>query len=137
MVSLPLRAQRDGDNRLGTLSRGGTNFELAAQPQDHVARQEQPQPDAAARLLDHYSLDERAAGNLLQYIDEQVEATGAVPDDRTIVVERFPDEIGDWRVCLLSPFGSRVHAPWALAIEERLARAVSSTELAVLVLELP
>ena len=48
---------------------------------------------------------------------------GAVPDDRTIVVERFPDEIGDWRICILTPFGSRVHAPWALALEERLARA--------------
>ena len=50
-------------------------------------------------------------------------STGAIPDDRTIVIERFPDEIGDWRVCILTPFGSRVHAPWALAIEERLARA--------------
>ena len=56
------------------------------------------------------------------YLDEQAEATGAVPDDRTIVIERFPDEIGDWRVCILTPFGARVHAPWALAIEERLAR---------------
>ena len=55
------------------------------------------------------------------YLDEQGEATGVVPDDRTIVVERFPDEIGDWRVCMLSPFGSRVHAPWALALEARLA----------------
>ena len=68
-------------------------------------------------------LDVRAASNLRQYLDEQAEATGAVPDDRTIVVERFPDEIGDWRVCILTPFGSRVHAPWALAIEERLERA--------------
>ncbi len=68
-------------------------------------------------------LDARAASNLRMYLDEQAEATGAVPDDRTIVIERFPDEIGDWRVCILTPFGSRVHAPWALAIEERLARA--------------
>ena len=45
-----------------------------------------------------------------------------VPDDRTIVIERFADEIGDWRVCILTPFGARVHAPWALAIEEKLAR---------------
>ncbi len=57
----------------------------------------------------------------MQYIAEQVEATGAVPDDRTIVVERFRDEIGDWRVCILSPFGTPVHAPWAMAIERRLA----------------
>ncbi len=77
--------------------------------------------DAEARLLGE-GLDGRAAANLVRYLDDQGEATGVVPDDRTIVVERFPDEIGDWRVCLLTPFGSRVHAPWALAIEERLAR---------------
>ena len=53
------------------------------------------------------------AATSLQYLDEQAEATGAVPDDRTIVVERFRDEIGDWRVCMLSPFGAQVHAPWA------------------------
>ena len=62
--------------------------------------------------------------NLVNYLDEQLEATGAVPDDRTVVVERFRDEIGDWRVCILSPFGSRVHTPWGLAIEARLDRAV-------------
>ena len=67
-------------------------------------------------------LDARAASNLRMYLDEQAESTGAIPDDRTIVIERFPDEIGDWRVCILTPFGSRVHAPWALVIEERLAR---------------
>jgi len=75
---------------------------------------------AIARLMEHYALDAFAAGNLRQYLDEQVEATGAVPDDRTVVVERFQDEIGDWRVCILSPFGTPVHAPWAMAIERRL-----------------
>ncbi|MGB0112749.1 MAG: DEAD/DEAH box helicase [Ilumatobacteraceae bacterium] len=75
---------------------------------------------ATERLMTHYSLDAFAAGNVRQYFDEQVEATGALPDDRTIVVERFQDEIGDWRVCLLSPFGTPVHAPWAMAIERRL-----------------
>ncbi len=74
-------------------------------------------------MLQEGGLDERAASNLRMYLDEQAESTGAIPDDRTIVIERFPDEIGDWRVCILTPFGSRVHAPWALAIEERLARA--------------
>ena len=78
--------------------------------------------DAAAieRLMTHYSLDAFAAANLQQYLAEQVEATGAVPDDRTVVVERFQDEIGDWRICILSPFGTPVHAPWAMAIERRL-----------------
>ncbi len=74
----------------------------------------------AERLREHYSLDELAASNLLQYLDEQAEATGAVPDDHTIVIERFRDEIGDWRICLLSPFGTPVHAPWAMAIERQL-----------------
>ncbi len=75
---------------------------------------------ATERLMTHYSLDAFAAGNLQQYLAEQGEATGAVPDDRTVVVERFQDEIGDWRICILSPFGTPVHAPWAMAIERRL-----------------
>src|SRR5206468_9819298 len=54
--------------------------------------------------------------NLLAYLAEQKATTGVVPSDRTVVVERFRDELGDWRVCILSPFGGRVHAPRALAI---------------------
>lgn len=65
-------------------------------------------------------LDEFAAGNLLAYLDEQRAATGYVPDDRTLLVERFHDELGDWRVVIHSPYGARVHAPWALAISRRL-----------------
>src|SRR6476659_6489620 len=61
-------------------------------------------------------LDARAAANLLAYLREQERATGAVPSDRTVGVERFRDEIGDWRVCILTPFGARVHAPWAMAV---------------------
>ena len=80
-----------------------------------------PDAEAKARLREHHALDEFAAGNLVQYLAEQAEATGVVPDDRTVVVERFRDEIGDWRVCVLSPFGTPVHAPWAMAIEQRLA----------------
>ena len=78
-------------------------------------------PQAAFdRLREHYSLDAFAANNVLLYLKEQQDAAGVVPDDRTVVVERFRDEIGDWRVCLLSPFGTPVHAPWAMAIERRL-----------------
>jgi ATP-dependent Lhr-like helicase len=77
-------------------------------------------PGAVDRLQHEYGLDEWAANNLVQYVEEEAAATGHVPDDRTIVVERFRDEIGDWRVCLLSPFGAKVHAPWAMAIEARL-----------------
>ncbi|MEV4012077.1 ATP-dependent helicase [Nonomuraea angiospora] len=65
-------------------------------------------------------LDEFASGNLLAYLHEQREATGYVPDDRTLLVERFHDELGDWRVVIHSPYGARVHAPWALAINRRL-----------------
>ncbi len=79
------------------------------------------EPDAIRRLLDRHGLDELAAKNLIQYVTEQVEATGVVPDDRTIVVERFRDEIGDWRVCILSPFGAQVHAPWGMALRSKLA----------------
>ena len=87
-------------------------------------------PDAAAAaLVADANLDEWAARNLLAYLDEQVEATGALPDDRTIVVERFRDEIGDWRICIHSPFGARVHAPWAMAIEARLQRDGIDAEL--------
>jgi ATP-dependent Lhr-like helicase len=78
-------------------------------------------PDAAAkRLRERAGFDDLAVKNLLTYLDDQAAATGAVPDDRTVVVERFRDEVGDWRVCLLTPFGGRVHAPLALALEAHL-----------------
>ncbi|HET9125007.1 MAG TPA: DEAD/DEAH box helicase, partial [Solirubrobacteraceae bacterium] len=67
-----------------------------------------------------YDLDARAARNLVQFLDEQQQATRVVPSDRTIVVERFRDEIGDWRLCVLSPFGGRVHAAWSLALSARI-----------------
>jgi ATP-dependent helicase Lhr and Lhr-like helicase len=79
-------------------------------------------PPAAAiqRLTTHHDLDARAAENLLRYLADQAVATGSVPDDRTIVIERTRDELGDWRICLLSPFGGRIHAPWAMAVVERV-----------------
>ncbi|HTW21628.1 MAG TPA: DEAD/DEAH box helicase [Mycobacteriales bacterium] len=78
--------------------------------------------DAAARdRLHELGLDEWAADNTVAYLGEQRRATGHVPDDRTIVVERFRDELGDWRVTIHSPFGAQVHAPWALAIQARMS----------------
>jgi len=77
---------------------------------------------ATERLRSQHDLDELAARNLLAYFAEQKEATGALPTDRTIVVERFRDELGDWRLVVLTPFGGRVHAPWAHAIEALLAQ---------------
>ncbi|HYI36120.1 MAG TPA: helicase-related protein, partial [Thermoleophilaceae bacterium] len=73
-----------------------------------------------AELAAEYDLDERAATNLVTYLREQREATRVVPSDRTIVIERFRDEIGDWRLCVLSPFGGRVHAAWGLALSARI-----------------
>jgi ATP-dependent helicase Lhr and Lhr-like helicase len=67
-----------------------------------------------------YDLDARAARNLLDYLREQQDATRVVPSDRAIVIERFRDEIGDWRLCVLSPYGGRVHAAWGLALSRRI-----------------
>ena len=75
------------------------------------------EPGAVAK---EYGLDERAANNLIAYLREQREATRVVPSDQTIVVERFRDEIGDWRLCVLSPYGGRVHAAWGLALAARI-----------------
>jgi len=74
-------------------------------------------PAAAAidRLTREHDLDQRAAENLLQYLNDQKAATGIVPDAGTVLIERVRDELGDWRVCVLSPRGGRIHAPWAMA----------------------
>jgi ATP-dependent helicase Lhr and Lhr-like helicase len=77
--------------------------------------------DAGAReRLAAGGLDDWAVSNTVDYLTEQRAATGTIPDDRTIVVERFRDELGDWRVAIHSPFGAPVHAPWAMAIETRM-----------------
>jgi ATP-dependent Lhr-like helicase len=79
-----------------------------------------PRGEAERRLRDECRLDERATRNLLDYLRDQRDATGALPSDLTVVVERFRDEIGDWRLCVLTPLGARIHAPWALALQARL-----------------
>jgi len=77
--------------------------------------------DQSPELLSRdYDLDALAARNLVDFLREQQEATRVVPSDRTIVVERFRDEIGDWRLCVLSPYGGRVHAAWALALSAKI-----------------
>jgi ATP-dependent helicase Lhr and Lhr-like helicase len=75
------------------------------------------EPDTLER---DYDLDPRAARNLLAYLREQQQATRVLPSDETIVLERFRDEIGDWRLCVLSPFGGRIHAAWGLALSARI-----------------
>jgi ATP-dependent Lhr-like helicase len=86
-------------------------------------------PPAAAieRLVRDHDLDLQAAENLLRYLADQ-SAAGVVPDDRTILIERCRDELGDWRICVLSPFGGRIHAPWAMAAVER-ARAETGLDV--------
>src|SRR5207249_8954739 len=86
---------------------------------------------ATALLRERHDLDERAAKNLLEYLRDQQAAAGAVPDDKTILVERYLDEVGDWRVCVLTPFGGQVHAPWAMAIGA-MVRERSDIEVDVL-----
>ena len=80
------------------------------------------EPDRAVEvLMEEHRLDRWAASNLASYLADQKEASGVLPTDRTVVVERFRDEIGDWRIAVLSPLGGRVHAPWAMAINRKLA----------------
>jgi len=73
-----------------------------------------------ATLVREHDLDELAAQNLLDYLREQQDATRVLPSDTTVVIERFRDEIGDWRLCVLTPFGGRVHAAWSLALSARI-----------------
>ncbi len=81
---------------------------------------EMPHSSAITSLMQNHSLDASAAENLLRYLEEQKLATERVPSDKDVLVERCRDELGDWRVCVMTPFGSRVHAPWCLAVTEWL-----------------
>ncbi len=78
--------------------------------------------DARRWLAERAPLDGHAVSNLCAYVEEQRDRTGVLPTDRAVTIERFRDEIGDWRVCVLSPFGARIHAPWAMALERRIGR---------------
>jgi ATP-dependent Lhr-like helicase len=81
-------------------------------------------PNAAiSRLVREHDLDTQAAENLLRFLTDQASATALVPDDRTIVIERIRDDLGDWRVCVLTPFGNRIHTPWAMAAAAQIQNA--------------
>ncbi|HEX4131955.1 MAG TPA: DEAD/DEAH box helicase [Pirellulales bacterium] len=84
----------------------------------HLARE--PRDRALDELTEGGVLDGRSATNLIDYLRDQAEATEEPPTDKTIVVECFLDEVGDWRVCVMSPLGARIHAPWAMAVAARL-----------------
>ncbi len=81
---------------------------------------EMPRSVAITRLTQEHDLDPGAAENLMRYLADQELATTVVPDDRNIVIERVRDELGDWRMCVLTPFGSRIHAPWAMAVTAKI-----------------
>ncbi len=98
----------------------GRPAELGRAVGEFVREVESLPGETARQRVRAAGLDDWAADNLLTYLREQREATGHVPDDRTIVVERFRDELGDWRIAVHSPFGAQVHAPWALAVSARM-----------------
>src|SRR5206468_2798903 len=93
---------------------------------------EMPRSVAVTKLVLEHDLEAGAAENALRYLADQEIVTTMVPDDRNIVIERVRDELGNWRVCWLTPFGSRVHAPWAMAIAAKLRTglgAVAGTDV--------
>ncbi len=81
-----------------------------------------PRTAALSRLEQAHDLDALAADNLLRYLEDQRAATQVVPDDKTLLIERARDEVGDWRICVLSPLGGRIHAPWAMAIAAKVRK---------------
>lgn len=103
----------DGPGRPPGLARALGEFcQEFSEPED--------QEDKHRTLVADYRLNPEAATNLLRYLQDQRSATGVIPSDCCIVVERFRDEVGDWRICILTPYGARVHAPWALAIRSKI-----------------
>ncbi|MEO7272209.1 MAG: crosslink repair DNA glycosylase YcaQ family protein [Vicinamibacterales bacterium] len=107
----------------------GRPLELGRQIGEMVRHLRALPPTAAVeRLMQHHDLNQQAAENLIRYLADQAAAAGVVPDDRTILVERCRDELGDWRICVLTPFGGRIHAPWAMAVVER-ARAETGLDV--------
>jgi ATP-dependent helicase Lhr and Lhr-like helicase len=79
-----------------------------------------PRPVAFAQLVEQHSLEASAAENLLRYLEEQAIATRRVPSDEDVVIEGCRDELGDRRICVMTPFGTRVHAPWCMAVTAKL-----------------
>jgi ATP-dependent Lhr-like helicase len=100
---------------------GGRPIELGFAIGKLVRELRHQRPEVAQQRLEReHGLDALAAANLLQYLEDQQRAIDAVPDDRTLVIERTKDDLGDWRVLVLSSLGSRVHAPWAMAVTARV-----------------
>ena len=109
-----------GDSVGRPIELGRAIGEFLREAEADLARGEKGARSLTARLREQHDLDELAARNLVAYLDEEKEVAGALPTDRRLIVQRFRDELGDWRLVILSPFGGRVHAPLTLAIETRL-----------------
>ncbi len=109
-----------GDGLGRPIELGRAMGEFVRELESDLGRGEVGRSKARRRLLEHHDLDDLAADNVIGYLDEEREMAGHLPTDRRIMVERFRDELGDWRLVVLTPFGGRVHAPWCLAIEARL-----------------
>jgi ATP-dependent Lhr-like helicase len=104
----------------------GRSFELGRGIGELLRKISRVSDDDAARLLSTWGLDVRAAKNLVRYVRDQDEKPNEVPTDQRVVVEQFLDEVGDYRVCLLSTFGARVHIPLALCMIEKARRELST-----------
>jgi ATP-dependent Lhr-like helicase len=94
--------------------------------EDELGRGTRGRTAVLASLRADHDLDELAAENLVLYLEDERQVVGALPTDRRLVVQRFRDELGDWRLVLLTPFGGRVHAPWSLALEARIGEQLGS-----------
>ena len=101
--------------------KGGRSIELGRRVGELTRKLDAlPQPVAMQLLQTDHALDDRAANNLLEFLREQKEAVGVFPDDQTVVIERYRDELGDYRVCVLTPFGTQIHMPWAMALSAKI-----------------
>ena len=110
----------------GRSSSAGRSGRSSGEVEDDLNRGARGRKAATDRLRADHDLDELAAENLVAYLEDEREVVGALPTDRRIVVERFRDELGDWRLVLLTPFGGRVHAPWSLALESRIGERLGA-----------
>ena len=118
------RSHSASDSRSDSDSDSDSRPRLDSSTSNQIQAEDTHEAEVAAWLTAEYGLDEWAASNLVGYVADQEWATGTLPTDRDITIERFRDELGDWRVCILTPFGSRIHAPWALAIRGLVSERV-------------
>ena len=134
----PGRPASAGAAKGAFLREAEASLEFASVPEAAGRPRPAPNPDSSAKVrseplvsasflarLESAGLDENARESLVSLLLEQKAATGAIPSDETLVLERCRDENGSWRFILHSPMGRRVHEPWAMAIRERIRRVAT------------